>query len=52
MRKEIVEIGILVTSMNGDRKIMQSIRKMIRPASRIWKWKQLSQWARLKNDKL
>ena len=26
MRKETVDIGILVTSRNGDRKIMQSIR--------------------------
>ena len=29
-RKEIVEIDILVTSRNGDRKIMQSIRIMSR----------------------
>ena len=30
-RKETVDIDILVTSSNGDRKIMQSIRIMSRP---------------------
>ena len=30
-RKETVDIGILVTSRNGDRKIMQSIRMKSRP---------------------
>ena len=30
-RKETVEIDILVTSRNGYREIMQSIRLMIRP---------------------
>ena len=34
MRKETVDIDILVTSRNGDRKIMQSIRIMIRPTLR------------------
>ena len=34
MRKETVDIDILVTSRNGDRKIMQSIRIMSRPPSR------------------
>ena len=32
MRKETVDIEILVTSRNGDRKIMQSIRLMSRQA--------------------
>ena len=43
-RKEIVDIGILVTSRNGDRKIMQSIRITSRSPSRIRKWNQLSQF--------
>ena len=33
-RKETVDIDILVTSTNGDRKVMQSIRTMSRP---IWR---------------
>ena len=33
-KKEIVDIDILVTSRNGHRKIMQSIRIMSRPPSR------------------
>ena len=33
-RKETVDIDILVTSRNGDRKIMQSIRITNRPPSR------------------
>ena len=41
-RKEIVDIDILVTSRNGDRKIMQSIRIRSRPPSRITRWNQLS----------
>ena len=36
-RKETVDIDILVTSRNGDRKIMQSIRITSRPPSRIRK---------------
>ena len=44
MRKEIVDIDILVTSRNGDRKIMQSIRITSRPPSRIRKQNQLSQF--------
>ena len=36
-RKEIVDIDILVSSRNGGRKIMQSIRKTSRPPSRIRK---------------
>ena len=42
-QKETVDIDILVTSRNGDRKIMQSIRIMSRPPSRKRKWNQLSQ---------
>ena len=41
-RKEIADKDILVTSRNGDRKIMQSIRITSRPPSRIRKWNQLS----------
>ena len=33
-RKETVDIDILVTSKNGDRKIMQSIRIKNRPTSK------------------
>ena len=36
-RKETVDIDILVTSRNGDRKFMQSIRITSRPPSRIRK---------------
>ena len=36
-RKETVDIDILVTSGNGDRKIMQSIRITSRPVPRIRK---------------
>ena len=43
-RKEIVDIDILVTSRNGARKIMQSIRIMSRPTSRKRKWNHLSQF--------
>ena len=43
-RKETVDIDILVTSSNGDRKIMQSIRITSRPPSSIRKWNQLSQF--------
>ena len=42
VRKETVDIDILVTSKNGDRKIMQSIKKKSRPTSRKRKWNQLS----------
>ena len=44
-RKETVDIDILVTSRNGDRKIMQSIRITSRPSSRKRKWSQLSQFS-------
>ena len=43
-RKETVDIDVLVTSRNRDRKIMQSIRITSRPPSRIRKWNQLSQF--------
>ena len=43
-RKETGDIDILVTSRNGDRKIMQSIRITSRPPSRKRKWNQLSQF--------
>ena len=43
-RKETVDIDILVTPRNGDRKIMQSIRITSRPTSRKRKWNQLSQF--------
>ena len=42
-RKETVDIEMLVTSRNGDRKIKQSIRKLSGPPSRK-KWNQLSQF--------
>ena len=42
-RKEILDIDILVTSRNSDRKIMRSIRITSRPTSRKRKWNQLSQ---------
>ena len=43
-RKETVDIDILVTSRNGHRKIMQSIRITSRPTTRKRKWNQLSQF--------
>ena len=42
-RKETVDIDILVTSRNGDRKIMQPNRIRSRPPSRKREWNQLSQ---------
>ena len=44
VRKETVDIDILVTSRNGDRKIMQSIKITSGPPSRKRKWNQLSQF--------
>ena len=41
--KETVDIDILVTSRNGDRRIMQSIRITSTPLLEIKKWNQLSQ---------
>ena len=43
-RKGTVDIDILKTSRNGDRKILQSIRIMSRPPSTKRKWNQLSQF--------
>ena len=43
-RKETVEIDVLVTYRNGDRKIMQSIRITSRPILIKKKWNQLSQF--------
>ena len=43
-RKEIVDIDILVTFRNGDRKIMQSIRITSRTPSRVMERNQLSQF--------
>ena len=43
-RKETVDIDILVTSRNGNRKIMQSIRITSRLSSTKRKWNQLSQF--------
>ena len=45
-RKETVDKDIIVTSRNGNRKIMQSIRIKRRPPSRIRKWNQFSQFRR------
>ena len=42
--KKTVDIGTLVTSGNGDRKIMPSVRIRSRTPSRIRKWNQLSQF--------
>ena len=42
-KKETVDIGILITSRDDNRKIMKSIRITIRPPLRIRKWNQLSQ---------
>ena len=43
-RREIVDIDILVTSRNGDRKTMQSITITSKPRSRIRKWNQFNQF--------
>ena len=43
-RKETVDIDILVTSRNGEIKIMQSIKITSRTPTRIRKWKQLRQF--------
>ena len=44
-RKETVDIDILVTSGNSDRKIMQSIRITSRSVLRIRKWNQFRQFS-------
>ena len=43
-RKETVDIEILLASRDGERNIMQSIRIMSRPFTRIRKWNQLNQF--------
>ena len=43
-RKETADIDILLTSRNGDRKNMQSIRITSRPTSRKKKWNQMRQF--------
>ena len=43
-RKETVDIDTLVTSRNGDMKIMQSIRITSKPPPRKRKWNHLSQF--------
>ena len=43
-RKETVDTDILVTSRNGGRKIMQTIRITSKPPSRKRKWNKLSQF--------
>ena len=43
-KKETVDIDILVTSRNGDRKIMEFIRITSRSTTRKRKWNQLSQF--------
>ena len=50
-RKETVDIDILVTSKNGDRKIMRSIRITSRPPLRKRKWNQSSQFRRTSTKK-
>ena len=44
VRKETVDIDTLVTSRNGDQKIMQSIKITSRPTLRKRKWNQLNQF--------
>ena len=44
VRKEIADIDNLKTYRNGHGKIMQSVRIMSRPPSRIRKWNQSSQF--------
>ena len=44
VKKETVDIDILATSRNGDRKIIQFIRITSRPPSRKMKWNHLSQF--------
>ena len=50
VRKETVDIDILVTSRTGDRKIMQSIRIMSRSPTRKRKWNQLSRFCNTSNN--
>ena len=43
-RKETVNIDILITSRNGDRKIMQSIRIMSIHPLKLRNWNQLTEF--------
>ena len=43
-RKETVDIDILITSRNGDRKIMQSIRIMSIHPLKLRNWNQLTEF--------
>ena len=43
-RKETVDIDNFLTSRNGDKKIMQSMKITSRPPWRKKKWNQLSQF--------
>ena len=43
-QKETVDIDVFVTSRNGERKIMQSIKITNRPLQRKRKWNQLRQF--------
>ena len=49
-KKETVDIYILVTSRNGDRKIMKFIRITSRSTTRKRKWNQLSQFWRISTE--
>ena len=42
--RETVDIDLLLTPRNADRKIMQSVRITSRPPSRKRKWNQLSKF--------
>ena len=44
MRKETVDIDILITPSNGDRKVLQPIRITSGPATRRTKWNQFMQF--------
>ena len=46
VRKNTVDIDILITSGNVDRKTIQSIKIMSRPPSTMRKWNQLNQFRR------
>ena len=51
-RKETIDIDMLVTSRNGDRKIKQSIRITSRPPMKKRKWNQLTQFRKTSNTKI
>ena len=44
LRKEMVDINILITCRNDDRKIMHPIKGMSGPPTRIREWNQFSQF--------